>query len=727
MASQENEAYRRGLNVRDAIVFLLDWRLPMLKKDPAIDIAEDICATPGTSSILSITLRCVADIMKSKIIGRSADAVSLVAFGARGKTPRQGWPGVRVIRPLRQCDAAGVKQLQRIAQRLEAGESDALLDMDSDQVAGTPVGDDDPHFCFGPDQAVEFDKALWAARHQLTALSASKNSVVHRKRVFVFTNDDDPSRGSDVVKTLSIRHAKDLADLGATLDVSILTSPNMLAATMSMQTEDVAETSTFFNDLVYTDEDATQDNIGSVTIATVYSFEELRTRVRRKEMTKRALRKTVLVLANEYKIGVTLYALVRKAVRPTKVQLVASTNKPAYKITTNTCESVGEILKQKDIRQMYQPDYLKNSTYRTPGTSKPTPSTDGNESSEEAGKPVYGFTKAETVKAKALGQVGLYMYGFRKKETLPKEYTLGPATFVYPDESNFVGSTKSFVCLWKCMILRGVIGIVSVRLSETSTTGMRFAALVPQEEVFTENGSQLKPGGFQLHYLPYKDDVYSAWRKEMEVPSQEEDGDENNDEPQVKQEDMISGELSDEPVSVSTARKMVQKLTVRKYSPEMFLNPDLQRFYAGLEHAAGVETSFNPQDDLLNPNVEQMKKRAEAFATEVKRLEVGVDFDGDEEAERFGTKTKKRAAERSDAALRKEQKAEADKQYAIENCDMAMYLCRYQEGTLNKLLKPELQLYCRAHGLRDKGTKKTLVIAVEDHIAASVKAKEGTS
>lgn len=705
MNSEEEYARRKGLNVRDALIFLVDFRTPMLRQDEAIQIHDDICSTK-TSSLLSISLRCIADVMKSKIIARNNDAVGVVAFGTRGKVARHGWPGVTIIRPLKPSDAAAITKLQRIAQRLEAGEANHLIDMDDEDVVKTPVNEDDQDFCFGPDSTVEFDKALWAVRHQFTTATASRFNVLHRKRVFVFTSDADPSRGNSAIRNLCVTQANDLSDMGATLDVSLLTSPRVFAE--SQMSEDENEP-TFFNDLVYADEDSTEEVKGSVSLTTVYSFEELCSRIRKKDMTKRALRKTVLVLGNDYKVGVALYALVRKATRPTKVELVAATNKPVFKITTNTCEQVGEILKPSGIRTTFTPEYLRNTQYTTPGV--PSNSTDEEDGSSEKPKQlVFGFTRAEVVKARALGNVGLYMYGFRKRSSFQPEYTLGPATFVYPDETEYIGSTKSFAALHKSMLSMDVMGIVSVRLSPTSSTGIRFAALIPQEERFGKKTEHIIPGGFNMHYLPYKDDIYTAWRSEMDPVVKEED------ELEIKQEDIEAEDLEFDTEPVRIARRMINKLKIAEYSPNLFLNPDLQRFYSGLENAAGVETRYNPQDELLNPDIENMERLAGTLAKDLKRLVVGSDFDGDEEAERFGTKGKKRAAEQSEAAVRRASKKRADMEKAKQECDVSEYIALYREEALGSLLKADLQLYCRANGLPVTGPKSALVLLVEDHI-----------
>lgn len=706
MSSAEQYARRHGLNIRDALVFLVDWRVSMLRKDAAIDIAEDICARSGASSLLSIILRCIADIMKTKIVARNKDAIAVVAFGVRGSHTRQGWPGVRVLRPLKQADAGGIRQMQGIARRLEMGDADALLDMSADEVRASEVDEEDRDFCFGPDEPVQFDKALWAVRHHYTAVAAGKGGVLHRKRVFVFTNDEDPTRGNRAVRQLCLTQVKDLADLGASLDVSLLMRPSDFADTEV--DEAGLDGGVFFNELVYRDDGNEEDDRGTVMIATVYSFDDMLMRVRKKESTKRAIRKTVLILGNDYRIGVALYALVKKALRPAKVELDASTNKPVFKITTTTCESSGEVLKPVDVRHTFLPEFLKNSRYEVPGL--PREDGEGEPRVRKKLSPVFGFKKSELIEAKAMGRVGIFIYGFRSESALRAEYTLAEPQFVFPDESQYTGSTKAFGALLKCMLHRKVVGIASVRLSEKSGTGMRFAALVPQQEIESENDEPGVPGGLHLFYLPYKDDIYTAWRNEMKKEVKEED------EPVVKQEEVETAELNREPESVSWARRMVRSMKIPKYSPHLFLNPDLQRFYAGLENAAGVESRYNPQDELLCPDAKAMQQRGGEFASEVKRLEVGIDFDGDAVAEEFGTLGNKRAAAAAEAAVRRKSEKRAARDEAATDCNDEMYTRSYHDGTLSKLLKADLQLYCRAHGLREKGTKKELVILIEDNI-----------
>ncbi|CAN8073539.1 unnamed protein product [Agarophyton chilense] len=706
---EEEDARRRGLAVRDAILFLVDWRTAMVRKDPSIEISEDISQAPPC--LLSLTLRCIADVMKSKIVSKNGDAVGIIAFGARGSFTRQNWPGIRIVRPLKSSDARSVKLLQNLAKRLENGEADHLIHLSDEQLENTPVPEANPLLCFGPNGSTEFDKALWAARHQFTAVSSSRFSVLHRKRIFIFTNDEDPSRGSDAISKQCVSQMKDLADMSAVVHVNVLFSPSRLNES-SAKLETMA--TGFFGNLIYADEDNVNENRGDVTIATVYSFEDLCSRVRRKETSKRSLRKTVFVLGPNYKIGVMMYALVRKAARPQKVELAASTKKPVIKMTTNTCDSGGTTLKPEEIRSTFAAPYLRDLNPAAAGNSVETgereengDSTKSDDASTAEIPKVHGFTREEVNKAKALGKVGIYLYAFRKAHLMKPEYNMGPPTFLFPDDSVYIGSTQAFATLLKCMLRRKVIAIVAVRLSAVTSVGMRFAALVPQEEEFAEDIEQSVPGGFQLHYLPYKDDVYTDWRKEIAEMKLEVKVE--------KKEENVFVEMNGSK-SVSVARKMVSQLELEPYSPNSFLNPDLQRFYTGLENAAGIESTYQPRDELLNPKVAEMQSRAASEMEELKQLEAGADFDGVEEAELHGRKSTKRAAQTAKAALEKAKKKKEAMVEAQDACDDSMYTSRFHDGTLGKLKKTELQLYCRAHGLKDKGTKENLIILIEDDI-----------
>lgn len=742
--TSEVQASRRGLSQRDAIVFLVDWRQSMLAHDPSFTtsslnrVQSNFANSDNknlTPTLLSLSLRVIAHIIRRKLILRETDPIAVIAFGVTIEASTARWPGVRVLRSLAPSNASAVQLFQSLAARFETSHSPQSSY--SESAVDVPVA---------PDEPVQFDKALWAARHQFSQLSATSANVLYRRRVFVLTADDDPCAGSTPVHRLSLTQARDLADLGANLDVTLLTIPSQFPSSSHIEGTDsnafdvdtgIPDPSRFFNSLVYAD-DGSPDR-GSVSVSTVHSFDSFCSRILSKQASKRAVRMTYIVLGRDYKIGVALYAPIRRAARPAKVELVAETNKPVFKITTVTCEAVGDILKPQDVRTMFLPDFVKEEQKR----AKPTlldDDVDNKVSQEEPHPFLHGFSAGEIPKIKAIGKEGIVIYGFKPYSATKKEYNLGPATFVAPYDGKYSGSTRAFAVLHACMLKQKVVAFVSIRRS--SSSGMRFAVLVPQEEKFAKDGEPLVAGGMHLHYLPYKDDVYTMWRNEMpscgndESDIQNDDG--NDDENsttdaksekddikiEIKEEDVLSSEVIQESAAVTAARQMVRKLKMKDYNPDLFANPDLQRFYNGLEMAAGVETTYHPEDDLLTPGVKLMKERAGHLMAEVKRLDVGTHFDGVAVANRFGTKTGKRAAEANERVLRKQVEEKQKQADAAAECDTEMFMEHFRNGSLSSLLVKDLQVYCRAFGLNHRGPKRSLVIAIEDHISQGQNAGE---
>lgn len=192
---------------------------------------------------------------------------------------------------------------------------------------------------------------------------------------------------------------------------------------------------------------------------------------------------------------------------PAKVELVAVTNKPVFKISTHTCESIGQVLKSEDMRRVFMSDMMKREMKKMDelySLSSPSSQT-----------PIHGFASAELPAVKGIGPVGLTLYGFRQESFMKKELSLGACHFVVPNDSRYVGSVRAFAALHASMLRRRVVAIVSMRLSAAGN-GMRFAVLKAQEERFDEeDGEQTVPGGMHLFTLPYKDDLYTMWRHEM--------------------------------------------------------------------------------------------------------------------------------------------------------------------------------------------------------------------
>lgn len=153
------------------------------------------------------------------------------------------------------------------------------------------------------------------------------------------------------------------------------------------------------------------------------------------------------------------------------------------------------------------------------------------------------FTKEDLSKIKVIGRVGLYLMGFKPKESLKDYHQLRPSNFLYPDEPVVKGSTVAFSALLERMKQKNVVAIC--RFMPRSISSPKFVALLPQEEVFDEDGIQISPAGFHVIFLPFADDL-----RDINVESQKK--------ATVEQ--------------INAAKKMVKSLRI-KFDSRNFENP----------------------------------------------------------------------------------------------------------------------------------------------------------
>ena len=85
--------------------------------------------------------------------------------------------------------------------------------------------------------------------------------------------------------------------------------------------------------------------------------------------------------------------------------------------------------------------------------------------------------------------------------------------------------------------------------------GPRVVALLPQQEEIDEHNIQMKAPGFHIIYLPYSDDI-----RKLKIESH--------------------AKASEE--QVDKAKEIIDKLKFT-YTPDMFENPAVQKFYRVLE------------------------------------------------------------------------------------------------------------------------------------------------
>ena len=160
------------------------------------------------------------------------------------------------------------------------------------------------------------------------------------------------------------------------------------------------------------------------------------------------------------------------------------------------------------------------------------------------------FSLEEVSALRHFGDPGIRIVGFKPLSMLPFWANLKPATFIYPSEEDFVGSTRVFLALWQKLLNDEKMAIAWYVARKNAAPVV--AALVAGKEKLGEDGLQAVPGGLWVIHLPYVDDI----RQDPETTL-------------VRASDPL----------VDRMRVVVQQLQLPKavYNPEKYPNPGTLR------------------------------------------------------------------------------------------------------------------------------------------------------
>jgi ATP-dependent DNA helicase 2 subunit 1 len=299
------------------------------------------------------------------------------------------------------------------------------------------------------------------------------------------------------------------------------------------------------------------------------------------------------------------------------------------------------------------------------------------------------FTPEEMIQIRqCFGEPVIRIIGFKSLSLLPLWANINKATFVYPSEADFVGSTRTFSALQQKLLKdkkMGVAWFIARRNAAPVIT-----AIVPGQEKFDENGDQTMPPGLWLVPLPFADDIRQL--------------------PEQLNHLRTTDELTD------SMRKVVEQLQLPKgeYDPSKYPNPDLQWFYRILQAMALEEEVPEKPDDKTIPKYRQINKRVAGYIEEF-----GEQFEVEYSRQ---VKTKKIAGKRplsgGEETLPKRPKVEKVKkepasQDAITTEEMAALNKR---GKVSSLTMPMLKEYLKGIGEGTSGKKPELVDRVLQHL-----------
>ncbi|CAG9577841.1 putative KU70 protein [Leishmania major strain Friedlin] len=190
-------------------------------------------AVGSSPSFFSMTMQCILALLKEKMVCGSKDVVAIVLYNTRMSAPSTGFRGVYVmqevtrigtgcVQKVEQLEAAGApgsaayEEFEaRIGHWPTASTSPALA------AASSASGRAEPRAALPAASAAfpafKFSEALWEAQRILLSLR-SVQAIRHR-RLFVFTNRDDPSGGDAQEWNLCRSRACDLGKEGVVLEV----------------------------------------------------------------------------------------------------------------------------------------------------------------------------------------------------------------------------------------------------------------------------------------------------------------------------------------------------------------------------------------------------------------------------------------------------------------------------------------------------------------------------
>lgn len=571
-------------------------------------------------------LRVALSVMKTKIIASTRASVGMIFFGCRPKADI----AVQTLFSLSPPSAARLQELQDMIDD---------LDLFEEKIGFGGSDFEGKNSCL--------KEALWTCHSEFN-VKARKQSVGDYKRIWIFTNDDNPYHGEQQRLEQAIQVSKDCAGLG--METSLW---HMDPASGSK-----FDLSKFYTRLLSAEED---ELALRVIGAGNEGFDAMLSISRRKEHKKRRLGTIRFHLSSRSggisvdtgttsssskdglgELRVELYKLIAQAKKPDSLNLQSTTNFPLKTVST-LINSNGKKLHEEDLRLFL----------------------------EVQGTRIY-FTRSEFNDLKHLGFnegiLEILYFTDATAITSHPEFNYRSPYFVTPDEKKVKGTSSLFFAVVNSMIVNKVIGVATFMLNRSSLP--RLVAIIPQTEVIDEDdGVQILPGGMNLVILPWISEMRSLKVPEMVAEART----------------MVNPDM------VKAATKLTSKWQFEETSGLPLTgieNPSIQCFYGGLQAIAlnQPQSEWQPgrDDQMVVKFIDESVQRDVSEA--ISQLKTEVRFDDTEEPDKKRTTSKGLS---SSAKRMKMEKAEA--------------------GDFDSMTIDALKEVCRERGLKISGKKADLI------------------
>lgn len=497
-------------------------------------------------------LKCAYHLMQQRIISDPKSMMGILLYGTEaskfygedGSSPGGfSYPHCYLLNDLDVPEAEDVKDLKRLVE-VEQTDSEILK----------PSKD-----------TVSMANVLFCANQIFTTKAPNFSS----RRLFIVTDNDNPHATDKAMRTSATVRAKDLYDLGVTLELFPISS--------SSHTFD---TSTFYDDIIYSSSPADPDapfyspsslsipqtelKIGDVNGLSLLT--SLLSSIFSKSTPKRTLFSSVpLEIAPGFRISVKGYLLykLQEPARSCYVYLGGDQPQIARGSTTQTADDSDRTVEKFEIRKAY---------------------TFGGEQ--------VSFLPEEITSLRYFGPPVIRLIGFKPLEYLPSWANVKQSTFLYPSEEDFVGSSRCFTALYRKLVKSRLMGLTWFIARRNAAPVI--AALVPTlpsnpDLLHPRDGISATgcPQGLHLIPLPFADDIRQNPPMPQEQPLRAPDG------------------------LIDAMRPLIGQLTLPKgvYDPARYPNPALQWHYRILQALALDEDLPDKPEDKTIPKYRQIDKR----------------------------------------------------------------------------------------------------------------------
>jgi len=519
--------------VKDAVLFAIDVSNSMLRQSEALDNKK-----ADLDSATLASLKCAYQLMQQRIISNPKDMMGILLFGTeqskfQGDENGLAYPHCYLLSNLDVPEASDVKRLRSLVEDDE--ESNKVL--------------------VPSKEAVSMANVLFCANQIFTTKAPNFSS----RRLFLVTDNDNPHSHDKALRSAAAVRAKDLYDLGVVIELFPISRPGHGFAR-----------ATFYDDIVYRAASSDPEAPAPISTAAKTSLsgngitllQSLLSSINSKAAPKRALFSLPFEIGPGLKISVKGYILIKRQepARSCYVWVGGETPQIVAGSTTRMAEDTARTVEKMEIRKAYK-----------------------------FGGETVTFTPEELSALKSFDEPGIRILGFKPLDTLPMWATTRAPMFMYPSETDYIGSTRVFSALQQKLLRDKKMGLTWLVARKNATPVL--AALIPSEEKLGDDDDQVTPPGMWIQPLPFADDI----RQNPETTL-------------VRAPDSL----------VDHMRVVVQQLQLPKatYDPRKYPNPSLQWHYRILQALALDEELPEKPDDKTVPKHRQIDKRAGQYVVE---------------------------------------------------------------------------------------------------------------